>query len=63
MKGRKGFLIVCTLACAIQVGLFTVKIMKNLSNASITESAIVILSIVCLGLCKMLWSDTNSKSS
>lgn len=59
LKGKKAYYFILTTGCGAIAGLFLVKILKNLQTVSVTEIAILFLSIVCVILCIDVFSDTN----
>lgn len=62
LKRKKSFYFIATMGCGGFAGLFLVKILKHLNTASITEVAIVFLSIVCASICIDLFSEVDKES-
>lgn len=59
-KGKKSFYLMSSGGCAFFAALFFVKIIKNLTNVSITEIAIFFLLAICAGICTALYNDLRS---
>lgn len=49
-KQHKGIL-VSAVVCGAGAGLFFVKVLKDISNVSVTDIAVALLFLVCLQLC------------
>lgn len=59
LKGKSSFYFISVVGCSFFAGLFLVKIVKNLSTASLTEIGLAFLFAICAMICGTLYSDVK----